>query len=192
VQRQDVSPTLPVLSPESDSDAVYATLPPGPYVPAWLQDGEEKRPQDDDELQSSGHEPHKSAGSLADLDVREYLLSQKEDAAAEFQLRAQVLPGDRSRHARRASSLYFQSLWTPNRGQPFLTCVKWFCVQARHELEFNTTVASVASADDADHRSTMDVNWHDRSIKGSGTEYGTTSMQSKSMRRLGMHRKDQF
>ena len=65
-------------------------------------------------------------------------------------------------------------------------------MQAMHELEFNTTVASVASAEDADHRLTMDVNWHDRSIQGSGTEYGKKSMQSKSMRRLGMHRKDQY
>ena len=32
----------------------------------------------------------------------------------------------------------------------------------------------------------------DRDIKGSGTEYGKTSMQSKNMRRLGLHRKDQY
>jgi hypothetical protein len=34
--------------------------------------------------------------------------------------------------------------------------------------------------------------WSDRDIKGSGTEYGKGSMQSKSMRRLGLHRKGEF
>ena len=128
-KQHDISLAPPVHSPESDSDGVYATLPPGPYVPAWLHwDEEEENSQDDAEMQAGGQEPHRSAASLADLDVREYLLSQKEDAAAEFQLRAQVLSRDHCRHALLAG--YFLFLWKPDRWQSLLTWVEWFACSA--------------------------------------------------------------
>jgi len=67
--------------------------------------------------------------------------------------------------------------------------------QQEHEREFNTTVASLASS-----RATIDPHevhqlegdYAERDLVGSGREYGKTSMQSKSMRRLDLHRKDHY
>jgi hypothetical protein len=66
----------------TDSDEVYVTLPPGPYMPPWM-DAEKK-------LVDRGEQGESAESAAAYGDVREYLLSQKEEKAAEFQLRAQV------------------------------------------------------------------------------------------------------
>ena len=67
----------------TDSDEVYVTLPPGPYVPPWM-DGEKQ-------LVDRCEQGESAESAAAYGDVREYLLSQKEEKAAESQLRAQVI-----------------------------------------------------------------------------------------------------
>ena len=65
--------------------------------------------------------------------------------------------------------------------------------EAVHQTEFNTTVASAAvSSGMVDAVLDANAGWAERNIRGSGTEYGRNSMQSKSMRGLGLHRKDDF
>jgi hypothetical protein len=65
--------------------------------------------------------------------------------------------------------------------------------EAVHQTEFNTTLASAAvSSGMVDAVLDANAGWAERNIRGSGTEYGRDSMQSKSMRGLGLHRKDDF
>ena len=94
-------------SEEAVSEDVFVTLPPGPYVPPWLQSGHEDVDDDDLEdrtLYMDGQvtedggegEIDRDRGSRRDKEgeiydtVHEYFLAQKEEAAADAQLRAQV------------------------------------------------------------------------------------------------------
>jgi len=154
---------------ESDSDEVYVTLPPGPYVPPWLQVQEEvDEPEDKEELddhddgaeevgerRSTGGGVHTQDGGVKYASVRDYFLAQREDDAAAVQLSA----------------------------------------QQEHEREYNTTVASLASSRatiDPREAHQLEGGYAERDLAGSGREYGKTSMQSKSMRRLDLHRKDHY
>jgi len=90
-----------------DVTDVFVTLPPGPYVPPWLQSGHEDVDDDDVEdrtvymdgqvTEDGGEgEIDRDRGSRRDKEgqiydtVHEYFLAQKEEAAADAQLRAQV------------------------------------------------------------------------------------------------------
>jgi hypothetical protein len=99
----------------SGSSEVLVTVPPGPYVPDWLR--AEARSMDDNDQDIDGNDqdgPQRAASLSASsrdnedrgggggggaaaaaahmpyLDVGQYFLAQKEDAAADFQLLAQV------------------------------------------------------------------------------------------------------
>jgi len=89
----------------SGSSEVLVTVPPGPYVPDWLRaeargidDNDEDGPQHAASLSASSCDNEDRGGGggggggahVPYVDVGQYFLAQKEDAAADFQLLAQV------------------------------------------------------------------------------------------------------
>lgn len=80
---------------ESEGSSVLFTVPPGPYVPEWLRAEERTEGADDDQDHGLGPAPTSrldcgDVEKVAYHDVGQYFLAQKEDAAADFQLQAQV------------------------------------------------------------------------------------------------------
>ncbi len=98
----------------SGSSEVLVTVPPGPYVPDWLRAEARGMDDNDEDIEGNDQDGPQLAASLSAssrdnedrggagagaggggahvpyLDVGQYFLAQKEDAAADFQLLAQV------------------------------------------------------------------------------------------------------